>query len=276
MNDRNHPAKHAHERGTGLSAASANGSTGTFATSGSGQAARHEVSPRSLASDLMASPGQHLADDTSGQIPDIVIRRLPIYVRTLKALHDRDVASVSSEELADLIGVTAAQIRRDLSYFGKFGKQGKGYDTEFLAKAIGSILRLDRQWPVALVGLGHLGRAIANYRGFTPSSFTIVSLFDRNPRHIGDVVNEITIQPESELVESLRRDNIRIGIIATPKVHAQETADLLVEGGIEAILNYAPVILKVPDYVTVREIDPVSALQSITYYISQDGVPARP
>ncbi|MGC4189925.1 MAG: redox-sensing transcriptional repressor Rex [Thermomicrobiales bacterium] len=275
MNDRNRPVKRSHEGGTGRSAARTNGVSGPLvATPGVGSAPRHDVPPRSLASDLMASPGQHLAND-SGQIPDIVIRRLPIYVRTLKALRDREVASVSSEELADLIGVTAAQIRRDLSYFGKFGKQGKGYDTEFLAAAIGSILRLDRQWPVALVGLGHLGRAIANYRGFTPSSFTIVSLFDRNPRHIGDVVNEMTIQPESELVESLQRDNIRIGIIATPKVHAQETADLLVEGGIEAILNYAPVILKVPDYVTVREIDPVSALQSITYYISKDGVPSR-
>lgn len=277
MNDRNHPVRrsyeHGHRRGTGPAAASTNGVAGVFASSG--PTPLHDVPPRSLASDLMASPGQHLADEAAGQIPDIVIRRLPIYVRTLKALHDREVTSVSSEELAGLIGVTAAQIRRDLSYFGKFGKQGKGYDTEFLARAIGSILRLDRQWPVALVGLGHLGRAIANYRGFTPSSFTIVSLFDRNPRHIGDVVNDITIQPESDLVESLRRENIKIGIIATPKIHAQETADLLVEGGIEAILNYAPVILKVPDYVTVREIDPVSALQSITYYISEEGVPPR-
>lgn len=214
-----------------------------------------------------------LPEDVLHQIPDIVIRRLPIYVRTLKMLHDRDVRSVSSEELADLIGVTAAQIRRDLSYFGKFGKQGKGYDTNFLAQTIGGILRLDRQWPVALVGLGHLGRAIANYRGFTPSSFTIVSLFDRNPRHIGDVINDIEILPEERLEEILRRDNIRIGIISTPKIHAQETATRMVAGGVEAILNYAPVILKVPSYVTVREIDPVSALQSITYYISEEGVP---
>ncbi|MGB3307828.1 MAG: redox-sensing transcriptional repressor Rex [Thermomicrobiales bacterium] len=232
----------------------------------------HEASPASLASDLMSDA---CANEDLHQIPDIVIRRLPIYVRTLKNLSDRDVRSVSSEELAELIGVTAAQIRRDLSYFGKFGKQGKGYDTQFLAQTIGRILRLDRQWPVALVGLGHLGRAIANYRGFTPSSFTIVSLFDRNPRHIGDIVNEMEIQPEDRLIETLKRDNIKIGIIATPKVFAQETAEHMVAGGIEAILNYAPVILKVPDYVTVREIDPVSALQSITYYISEDGVPER-
>lgn len=232
----------------------------------------HDVPPGSLISDLMPNA---LTDGDVHQIPDIVIRRLPIYVRTLKTLHDREVRSVSSEELADLIGVTAAQIRRDLSYFGKFGKQGKGYDTAFLAQTISGILRLDRQWPVALVGLGHLGRAIANYRGFTPSSFNIVSLFDRNPRHIGDVINEIEILPEDQLIGTLQRDNIKIGIIATPKIFAQETAEHMVAGGIEAILNYAPVILKVPSYVTVREIDPVSALQSITYYISDEGVPDR-
>lgn len=109
-------------------------------------------------------------------IPDIVIRRLPIYVRTLKTLCDRDVSSASSEQLAEMIGVTAAQIRRDLSYFGKFGKQGKGYDTHLLVEAISSILKLDRQWPVVLAGLGNLGRAIANYRGFSPSDLRIPPL----------------------------------------------------------------------------------------------------
>ena len=126
-----------------------------------------------------------------GDIPDIVIRRLPIYVRTLKSLCDRNVTSASSEQLAEMIGVTAAQIRRDLSYFGKFGKQGKGYDTEMLVGAISGILKLDRQWPVVLAGLGNLGRAIANYRGFTPSSFRIAALFDRNPTQVGQQVGEV-------------------------------------------------------------------------------------
>jgi redox-sensing transcriptional repressor len=203
-------------------------------------------------------------------IPDIVIRRLPIYVRTLKGLTDREIGSVSSDELADLIGVTAAQIRRDLSYFGKFGKQGKGYDIAFLAKEIDRILRLDRQWPVALCGMGKLGHAIANYRGFSPSSFSIVALFDRHAERSGEQVNDLEIRPIDELVETIQREGIKIGIIATPKIHAQETAELMVEGGVEAILNYAPVILKVPEHVTVREIDPVSALQSMTYYIDRD------
>lgn len=204
------------------------------------------------------------------EIPDIVIRRLPIYVRTLKALCDRQVGSASSEQLAEMIGVTAAQIRRDLSYFGKFGKQGKGYDTHMLVEAISGILKLDRQWPVALAGLGNLGRAIANYRGFTPSSFRIAALFDRNPAHIGQHVGDLEILPMRDLPAYMLDEGIQIGIIATPKVHAQETADLMVAGGVQAILNYAPVILKVPDTVTVREIDPVSALQSMTYYIHED------
>ncbi|MGI8975702.1 MAG: redox-sensing transcriptional repressor Rex [Thermomicrobiales bacterium] len=205
----------------------------------------------------------------AGDIPDIVIRRLPIYVRTLRSLCDHEVSSASSEQLAELIGVTAAQIRRDLSYFGKFGKQGKGYDTRLLADAIANILKLNRQWSVALVGLGNLGRAIAHYRGFSPSSFTIAALFDRNPGQVGQTLGDLEILPVHDLATTMRDEGIQIGIIATPKVYAQETADLMVAGGVQAILNYAPVILKVPEHVTVREIDPVSALQSMTYYIDE-------
>ena len=229
-----------------------------------------DVSPASKGHERGAMP-----EDPQQVIPDIVIRRLPIYVRTLKALANADVGSVSSEELADLIGVTAAQIRRDLSYFGKFGKQGKGYDTGFLAMTISRILRLDRQWPVALVGLGNLGRAIANYRGFTPSSFSIVALFDRNPRNVGHVVNDMEILADIHLSDTIARERIKIGIIATPRTYAQEIADQMVQGGVEAILNYAPVILKVPDRVTIREIDPVSALQSMTYYVQDRAAVGR-
>ncbi|MGH9174703.1 MAG: redox-sensing transcriptional repressor Rex, partial [Vicinamibacterales bacterium] len=123
-------------------------------------------------------------------IPDIVIRRLPIYVRTLKAIDALDIATVSSDELAEQIGVTAAQIRRDLSYFGKFGKQGKGYDVATLVAEIERILNLDRQWDVALIGYGHLGQAIAAYKGFEPSSFRISAIFDRNPKHTGAVSDD--------------------------------------------------------------------------------------
>lgn len=200
-------------------------------------------------------------------IPDVVIRRLPIYVRTLHSLIEHGQVSVSSEELATLIGVTAAQIRRDLSYFGKFGKQGRGYDVGYLSNTVERILKLDRTWNMVLCGMGKLGHAIANYRGFMRSSFEIAALFDSDENLVGEEVNGHPIRPMRDLVETMRREHIQVGIIATPRKNAQETADLLVAGGVQAILNYAPVILKVPDHVTVREIDPVSALQSMTYYI---------
>ena len=215
----------------------------------------------------VANPGA----DPPDPIPDIVIRRLPVYVRTLRALHERGIGSVSSDELAAHIGVTAAQIRRDLSYFGKFGKQGKGYDTGFLAGAIAAILRLDRQWEVALAGYGNLGRAIAHYRGFGPSSFTIGAIFDRNPAHLGQAVEGITILPYDRIPDVMAERGIRVGIVAVAAVAAQDIADRMIAGGARAILNYAPVVLKVPPGVTTREIDPVSALQSMTYYLDDEA-----
>ena len=202
-------------------------------------------------------------------IPDIVIRRLPVYVRTLQALAETGITSVSSDELAEHIGVTAAQIRRDLSYFGKFGKQGKGYDTEFLADTIARILRLDRPWDVALAGFGNLGRAIAHYRGFVPSSFRIAAIFDHS-EHVGERVDGLEILPSDRITEEVRRQGIQIGIVAVPAGVAQEMADRMISGGVRALLNYAPAVLKVPAGVTVREIDPVGAMESMTYYLSDD------
>ena len=214
--------------------------------------------------------------EEAGGIPDIVIRRLPIYVRTLRGLRERGIFSVSSDELADHIGVTAAQIRRDLSYFGKFGKQGKGYDTDFLAEEIAKILRLDRQWDVALAGYGNLGRAIAHYRGFVPSSFTIAAVFDHNEEHIGQPVDGLTVLRDDRITEVVRQAGIRIGIVAVPAAAAQDVADRMIAGGVRALLNYAPVVLKVPPGVTVREIDPVSAMQSMTYYLDlEESAPLR-
>lgn len=200
-------------------------------------------------------------------IPDIVIRRLPIYTRTLRDLQDLAVASVSSDELAERIGVSAAQIRRDLSYFGRFGKQGKGYDVDRLAEEIGRILRIDRQWDVALAGFGNLGRAIVHYQGFVPASFHISAIFDRNRDTVGSVVNDLVVKSDGQITEEIVRLGIRMGIVAVPAVGAQCVADAMVAGGVQAILNYAPVVLKVPSGVTVREIDPLGAMQSMTYYI---------
>jgi redox-sensing transcriptional repressor len=190
-------------------------------------------------------------------------------VRTLRELQSRGIATVSSDDLAELIGVTAAQIRRDLSYFGKFGKQGKGYDTEFLERTIVRILRLDCRWDVALAGFGSLGHAIAHYRGFAVSSFHIAAIFDRNFAQIGQSVGDLTVMSDALITAEIERLGIRIGIIAVPAPEAQDVANRMIDGGVHALLNYAPVVLRVPDHVTVREVDPISALQSMTYYLPE-------
>ncbi len=212
----------------------------------------------------LALPGEPLDEN----IPDVVIRRLPLYVRTLQALIAKTGShSVSSDQLANAIGVSGAQIRRDLSYFGRFGKQGKGYDTQFLGEAIAGFLKIDRQWDVALVGFGNLGRAIVHYRGMIPSAFTIAAIFDRKATELQEMAPGIPVMSDDCIQREVARLGIRIGIVAVPANAAQEVADNLVAGGVLAILNYAPVVLRVPPEVTVREIDPISAMQSMTFYL---------
>jgi redox-sensing transcriptional repressor len=214
-----------------------------------------------------AAPPDLPDDHDLRDIPDIVVRRLPLYTRALRDLAARGIPSVSSESLAEAIGVSAAQIRRDLSYFGRFGKQGKGYDTEFLVEAIAGFLKIDRQWEVALVGYGNLGRAITHYKGMIPSAFSIAVIFDRKAAELQEHAPGIPVLSDEQIETEVKRHGIRIGIIAVPAGAAQEVADSLIAGGVLAILNYAPVILRVPDNVTVREIDPISAMQSMTFYL---------
>ncbi|CAN5190505.1 redox-sensing transcriptional repressor Rex [soil metagenome] len=226
---------------------------------------------------MVPGPMQYNGRDAEQVIPDIVIRRLPIYVRTLKHILSTGTLTVSSDELAERIGVTAAQIRRDLSYFGRFGKQGKGYDVETLLQKIQHILNLDHSWDVALVGYGHLGQAIASYRGFEPSSFRIVAIFDRDPEPAGVIApGGVPIRSEQDITTVVRKLGIQMGIVAVPANVAQAVTDLLIDGGARAILNYAPVTLKVPKDVWVREIDPISMMQSMTYYLDSELVPAAP
>lgn len=203
-------------------------------------------------------------------IPDIVIRRLPIYTRALRHLQDAGEKTVSSDDLAERIGVTSAQIRRDLSYFGRFGTQGKGYDIDMLIGAVDHILHLDRLWDVALVGFGHLGRAIADYRGFESSSFHVTAIFDADPELIGHQSElGVPVQPVEELVATVRDNGIQMAIVAVPASAAQDVTNHLLEAGARAILNYAPVTLRVPQDIWVREIEPVSAMQSMTYYLAE-------
>jgi redox-sensing transcriptional repressor len=204
----------------------------------------------------------------NGEPRDVVVRRLPIYARTLDHLLQEGVTHVSSNELGERIGISAAQIRRDLAYFGDFGKQGKGYNVEFLLTQIKAILQLQHDWNVALVGVGDLGRALARYDGFARSGFRVAALFDHSARKQGQRVGPLVIQGMDALPAVVRELDIAIALIAVPAAAAQEVADLLVENGVRAILNYAPTVVKVPRHVSIRHIDPIVALQSMTYYLS--------
>jgi redox-sensing transcriptional repressor len=201
------------------------------------------------------------------EIPAVVIDRLPVYARALTDLesHGRDV--VSSQELGEVLGVTPAQIRKDLSYFGRFGKQGRGYNVQRLAQELRQILGLDRQWSMILVGVGHLGQAILTYDGFQPQGFIIIDAFDSNPELVGREVGGLRVRHTDGLKTYLSERQIDIGIVAVPAEAATSIIGLLVEGGIRAILNYAPTSVSVPEGVEVKNIDPVLALQSMTFYL---------
>jgi redox-sensing transcriptional repressor len=204
--------------------------------------------------------------------PDVVIRRLPLYARSLRYLIDEGTLSVSSQELGERINVTAAQIRKDLSYFGEFGKQGIGYDVEKLLAHIERILGLHQEWPVVLVGVGHLGQAIARYEGFHSKGLRIVALFDSDPAKVGQEVAGLTIQQDTDITSVVREHDVRLAIVAVPATRAQDVTDLLVQAGVRGILNYAPIIVQVPEAVWVRYIDPVAVLHSMTYYLARNEV----
>lgn len=203
--------------------------------------------------------------------PDVVVRRLPLYARTLAYLQQEGVKDVSSQELGKRINVTAAQIRKDLSYFGQLGKQGIGYKVDELLQHINRILGLSQDWNVVLVGVGHLGQAIARYSGFGEKGIHIVGLFDADPHKIGTEFNGLTIRHINEISDVAREHTVRMAIVAVSADRAQEVVNLLVKAGVQAILNYAPVSVQVPSGVWVRHIDPVSLLHSMTYYLARDA-----
>ena len=200
-------------------------------------------------------------------IPEVVIDRLPVYYRLLSRMHDDGVMVVSSQELGDALGVTPAQIRKDLSYFGRFGKQGRGYSVHRLSEELRLILGLDRRWRMVLIGMGRLGQAIATYRGFEPQGFDLDGLYDADPALVGSEVTGIEVRDVAHLEEDLKRRPADIGVVAVPATHAQDVIDKLVRGGVRAILNYAPIALQVPPEVEVRQVDPVLQLQSMTYHL---------
>ncbi|HLE80802.1 MAG TPA: redox-sensing transcriptional repressor Rex [Dehalococcoidia bacterium] len=200
-------------------------------------------------------------------IPEVVILRLPLYARVLASLEGQGVEVVSSQTLGTLLQATPAQIRKDLSYFGRFGKQGRGYRVSGLLRELRQILGLERQWSAVLVGVGHLGRAVLSYDGFAPQGFHVVAAFDTDPAKVGTQVAGVPIQDIGELEAVTREKTIDIGIVAVPGEHCQQVVDLLVTKGIKAILNYAPYQPRVPKGVWIRDIDPVVALQSMTFHL---------
>jgi redox-sensing transcriptional repressor len=208
-----------------------------------------------------------MASNGHDNIPDIVIGRLPIYLRALNRLADEGQEITSSHELGQRLGISSAQIRKDLSHFGGFGKQGTGYQIEYLQEKLRKVLNIDREWEVALIGVGDLGKAIAHYRGFADRGFHIACLFDSDPAKVGQEIGDYTVQPMSALQQSIQDKGIRLAMLAVPVQYAQEVANTLVEAGITGILNYAPINLTVPKHVQVQYIDPVVGLQRMTYYL---------
>ena len=203
------------------------------------------------------------------EIPEVVIDRLPLYYRLLARLEDEGRTVISSQELGGELGVTPAQIRKDLSYFGRFGKQGRGYSVHRLAEELRQILGLDTRWRVAVVGIGRLGRAIASYPGFEGQGFDIVSLYDASPSLVGSEIEGKQVRDVAELEEDLRVRPVEIGIVAVPAEVAQDVVDTLVESGVGAILNYTPRRVQVPRQVELRHINPVLFLQSMTYHLKR-------
>jgi redox-sensing transcriptional repressor len=203
----------------------------------------------------------------ANEIPDIIISRLPVYLRALQRLANHGIQTTSSQELGESVGISAAQIRKDLSQFGEFGKQGTGYHIPFLIETLQKILNVDRVWEVAVVGMGDMGHAIARYQGFTDRGFQVVMGFDLDPKLIGNQVGNLTVHDARHLVHDLREAGIRIAMLTVPAAAAQGVANKLVEAGVKAILNYAPVSLSVPAEVHVQYLDPAIGLQRMAYYL---------
>jgi redox-sensing transcriptional repressor len=203
----------------------------------------------------------------ANKIPDIIIGRLPVYLRALQQLSDKGILTTSSQELGEIIGISAAQIRKDISQFGEFGKQGTGYSVPFLIERLRDILKVHRVWEVVIVGMGDMGHALARYNGFANRGFHVNMVFDNDLNKIGQKVGDYEIMDTAGMAEKLKQNKIKVAMLTVPAAAAQEMTDQLVKAGVKAILNYAPISLNVPHGVRVQYIDPVTHLQRMTYYL---------
>ncbi len=200
-------------------------------------------------------------------VPNIVVGRLPLYLRTLQLMSQERRRVTSSQELGERLGISAAQIRKDLSQFGEFGKQGTGYNIDFLTDQLRQILHVNKVWDVAVVGIGDVGHALARYQGFSNRGFRIVLLFDNNPEKIGTKVGDFVLKDLATMVAEIQAAGVRIAMLSVPVEQAQVVTNLLVDAGVKSILNYAPINISVPSGVRVQYIDPVLHLQRMTYYL---------
>jgi len=207
------------------------------------------------------------------RIPDATVERLPVYLRVLHDLATTGQGTVSSEQLAEMAGVNAAKVRKDLSHLGTYGTRGVGYDVDFLSFEIASRLGLASETAVAIVGMGNLGRALANHAGFRDRGFPVSNLYDNDESKVGTEVAGHVIQHLDELGAVAKAD-IGIGVITTPPEVAQDVADRLVQAGVRAILNFAPIVIAVPAHVTLRKVDLTHELQVLNFYQQREGADA--
>jgi redox-sensing transcriptional repressor len=199
-------------------------------------------------------------------IPEATVGRLPIYLRALVEMAESGVSTISSEVLADAAGVNSAKVRKDLSHLGSYGTRGVGYDVAYLIHQVRRELGLTQAWPVVIVGIGNLGHALANYRGFAERGFRPAALIDADPRKLGELIQGVRVRPLADLSAIVREHPGAIGVISTPASAAQEVAEAMVAAGIRSILNFAPIVLTVAEGVSVRKVDLAIELQILTYY----------
>jgi redox-sensing transcriptional repressor len=206
------------------------------------------------------------------KISDTAVRRLSLYLRTLEELRGEGTGTVSSRDLADRAGTTAAQVRKDLSHFGSFGKRGLGYSVDPLQEELRRILGLSRSWAVGLVGAGRIGSALVEYPNFQERGFRIVTVLDRDPRKVGRRWNGIRIEDVAGLEERFRALGVQLAVLAVPGEAAQEVADRVVRAGVRGILNFAPVRLRIPPEVAVNHVDLAVELEVLSFALREDGV----
>jgi redox-sensing transcriptional repressor len=204
--------------------------------------------------------------DRPRRIPEATVARLPLYYRALVEMAEQRIPTVSSDRLAEMAGVNAAKVRKDFSYLGSYGTRGVGYDVEYLLFQISRELGLTQDWPVVIVGIGNLGAALANYRGFSARGFRIVALVDADPAKCGKTIGGLPVEPLADLPRIVADRQVAIGIIATPASAAQEVSELLVTAGVTSVLNFAPTVIAVPPGVSLRKVDLSIELQILSFY----------